>query len=215
MSKQAFLQKTLIKEGGIALAVVVATIALMEITAGFEADAQNSLRQTRSQLSSTTSQLGTMRNQISESGSAQERYVGIRLQRDQEDYEADNALMRERLVALKEKYRLTDDLSIKLSPEEVVKTREFSALNHEVAIRKEMLLSFGAMTDLHVFSFLDEFQRVMPGVVRLTKMSLVRKKDLDVSVLSQMTSGGNPPLVEAKIEFLWATLKAKEEGGNK
>ena len=214
MSKQAFLQKTLIREGGISLAIVVAALAVMELVAGFEVSANNSLRQTRSQLSSVTSQLGTMRNQINASGTAQERYVSIRLQRDQEDYGADTELLRERLIKLKDKYRLTDDISLKLSPEESPNVSAFAALNHNVRIRKSMQLKFGAMSDVHVFSFLDSFQRSMPGIIRFTKLDLKRKGDIDVTVLSQMTSGQNPPLVQAEVEFLWVTLSPKA-GGSK
>lgn len=212
MSKQAFLQKLLVKEAAIALAVIVVTVGMMEVTGGIEMDSANSLRQTTSQLNSTSSQLTTMRGQIDKSGSAEKRYVNIRLQRDQEDYAPDNELMRDRLKILKEKYRLGNDLRLALSPEAAPNIREFSPLNHNVLVREKMELSFSAMSDIHVFSFLDEFQRTMPGVVRLIGVSIKRDKDINVSILSQMTSGKSPSVVSAKITFLWATLTPKTEG---
>jgi hypothetical protein len=210
MKKYAWLQKRLAKEGLMLAGIAIAALCLMEVASGIEGDAATSLRRVESTLRNTTSQLSAMRQQISKLDTAKQRYVDIRLLRDQEEYSPNNEMLRERLVMLKSKYRLDDSFSLKLSPESQAQGGVFSALNHDVFVRNNMLLSFGAISDLHAFSFLNEFQRSMPGIIRLTNVSLTRTSDINVTNLSSMARGFNPSLVQAEIEFVWVTLTNKE-----
>ena len=211
MKKQAYLQKLLVKEAGISFGAAGLALGFMLFVSSMEQGAIRSVSQAKTQLNSTNSQLETLRNQIDKSGTAEKRYYEIRSSRDQEDYAQDTDMVRDRLRGLTDKYRLSQDLSLTLSVEKSPNIASLKALNYDVATREGMTLTFSAMSDIHAFSFLDEFQRKMPGVIRLTKFNIKRTGDLTVGTLSQMTSGTAPKLVDVEMEFLWGTLNPKAE----
>lgn len=211
MSKYSELKKRIVKESAVAGAIIVLVGAVAMGVTEFSDASIASRAEAESALSAANAKVAGLKDQIGKSSSAEKRYADIRLMRSQENYASDTEALKELIRYLKEKYRLTNNFKLTLPSGEVKSDRtEFSALNFDVMVRDDTEIIFGAMSDVHVFSFLDEFLRSSPGIVRLTKFNMTRKSPMDVNTLSQMTSGAVPEVITVEMHFLWAGLKPKD-----
>ncbi|MFN7613216.1 MAG: hypothetical protein ACK5QI_07605, partial [Alphaproteobacteria bacterium] len=61
----------------------------------------------------------------------------------------------------------------------------------------------------HVYSFLDQWLKEVPGIIRVTDFKLNRRAPMSLESLAQMKSGSVPELVDGAIRFTWITLENK------
>jgi hypothetical protein len=74
-----------------------------------------------------------------------------------------------------------------------------------------MKIDFQAVSDMHVFSFLEELRAAAPGLIRIDMVSLKRTADMLDASISQIASGSTPLLVDVKVEFTWIGIAPKEK----
>jgi hypothetical protein len=211
MKKYDALKKKIIKDAVVAGAIIAGSLVFMMAISGVAESALQDRASSESSLGAAHGQLSSLKMQIEKSGSAEKRYAGIQIERTQENYTADTEAFKEQIRVLKEKYRLTDTLKLSLAPENKSTRPDFATGNYDVMQRDDTQLTFGAMSDVHVFSFIDEFMRSAPGIVRLTKLTLTRKMVMDSAAFTQMASGSVPEVVGVEMHFLWAGLVPKEK----
>lgn len=153
-----------------------------------------------------------LQNQIDKTGASEKSFVTIQAWHSSPSYYAE---MTDMVAWLKNAGNHYHFSAAKLSPpsdEAVSDKPELTSIdNYKVLVRSGMKLDFDALSDTHVFSFLDDFVSNSPGFVRIDKVTLIRKSDIDDKILSQIRSGVMPLLVNASVEFTWIVVTKKEK----
>lgn len=212
MNKAKHLQKKLVKTaatGGAIVAVAIGAVVGSGMLADKELQRKNQAETSRS---SDNSQIVNMRNQIDQSGDAEKRFLEISLSHTNPDFSANPNALKKWLRAMKDQYRFSDSFKLTMALPKPADKPEFSTLNFDVSVREPLKLELGAMSDVHVFSFLDQLQRDMPGLVRVSKFTAQRRADYNSSTYRDFSSGVESDFVGAEIEFSWIgiTPKAKD-----
>jgi hypothetical protein len=151
-------------------------------------------------LATDNSLLSSLKSQIETSGESEKRYAALQEIHINPSYEVNRDDLMEWLTNARDRYNFA---SANFTPAVAVKTDkpELASFNYDIMVYPRMKLDFSAPSDLHVFSFIDEMRRFAAGIVRIDKVQLTRKGDLEDTVIEQMKKGTVAALVEAKIEF--------------
>ena len=214
MNKAKQMQKSLGKLAAIVAGMVVVSIGAMFLTDSLADSAAQRKATAESARNSDNAQISTMRNQIEQSGDAEKRFIDIALNHTSSDYSANTDALKNWLRTKKDEYRFSDNFKLTLANEKKAEKSEFSALSFDVSVREPMRLEFGAISDTHVFSFIRQLEHDTPGMVRITKLGIQRKNDINTASLREFAGGAAPENVTAEIEFSWVGLAPKEEKKN-
>lgn len=106
--------------------------------------------------------------------------------------------------ALEEQYRLADvslDLSKPKELQDQYKTRT------TVVVTSDITVSFSAISDLHVFSFIQDLIAKLPGYTKIQSLSMSRGANLSADMIENARFGDYPRLVNVKLSLLWRNLK--------
>jgi len=210
MNKYKRLQRDLIKRVIMALAIVFGFALLYFAVSAFEAGEEKAKADAENTLARDKSQVTNLKNQLTQSSTAEKQFIDIRLEHENPDFDANNEAMKNWLRMAKTQYRFSNDFKLSITPVKPTDKAELSGLAYDVTIRPEMKLEFQAMSDMHVFSFIKDFVKQAPGVVRIDGLSLKRKGDMNNATLSQMNAGQSTFLVDANIKFSWIGIAPKE-----
>lgn len=209
MNKAKQLKKSLIKSGGITGVIVAVAVAAMVGTgmmAGSATERKTAAENARNQDSGT---IATMKGQIEQSGTAAKRFVEIQLTRSSTDFSANSEALKEWLRLAKDRYRFANNFKLTLALEKDSDKPEFSTLNYLVKVREPIKLEFGAISDMHVYAFLQDLLMNTPGFVKITRLDIKRRNDMDATSYRQFLSGLNTDYVIAVVEFTWVGIEEK------
>lgn len=209
MSKMLYLKKQVTRESGIIAGGVVIAFVLSMVTGGLAEDATNNMNMAQSRYNQAVSQLGMMRGQIAKSADAEKRYVEIMVGRDNEEFLNDTENLKNLLKTMKDQYRFSDSMRLTISSDAVSNKPDYTPLNYKVIVRDDMEVNLAAISDVHVFSFMQDMDRRLPGLLRIKNFRLTRKAVMNMDSLTQMSTGGKPELVDATLKFTWITLEDK------
>lgn len=203
MNKLKRLQKKLGMTAAICIAVLVVTGGIMAVTGSLASGASERKATAESGRSQDQAQLDTMKQQLEKAGDAEKRFITIQLEHPNQDFSTNSEALKDWLRSAKDQYRFADSFKLTLALEKKSEKPEFANMGFDVIVREPMKLELDAISDMHVFSFLDQFQRDPPGFVRITKVELLRKNDMNATSYRQMLTGLNADFVSAKVEFSW------------
>lgn len=207
--KQASLTKKLIKEVIIFVLIVVflggSALYVFNYVQGQEKrenDAQNSIRQIESQINSIKANYDKANVSIDLYREVSERFVNKTL-------ETDDEALRTILLRLRDKYRLSQ-LNLKLDPKKPFQIDSVITNNSVVDLNYSRVeLKLGAMSDVHLYSFVASLNQELPGIVRITELSVQREKALTNDALFRISKGAVPQIVAANLVFYWLDLREK------
>lgn len=211
MNKAKQMQKKLMKLAAIVGGVVVFSAIAVFVTGSLASDAQQRKAAAEGARNSESAQIANIRTQIEQSGDAEKRFVAIELNHNSADYSANTDALKDWLREMKEKYRFGDSFKLTLALDKPSDKPEFSNLNYKVSVREPMKLEFGALSDMHVFSFVQQLQNDMPGLVKITKFEITRKNDMNTNSFRDMAAGSVNEYVDAVVEFTWVGIEPKEK----
>lgn len=208
MSKLKYLQKKLMMQAAVIFGAVAACGAILAVTASLETAAAQRRTNAQNAINNDNAQIASMRAQLDKSGEAAKRFVKLEIAYPSGNFNADTDAMKNWLRNAKEFYRFSDRFKLTLAMESPAKNAALGGPNFTVLERDPMKLEFDAMSDIHVFSFLDDLLRHTPGFIRMRRFELTRKTDMDAASFQQMRAGVNPDFVSASLEFLWVGIEA-------
>lgn len=213
MNKYKTLSKALTKKAAITLAVVAAVGAVYAGVSFYAGGAAKQKSDAETKFNQEQGLLNNLKNQIDQSGEAEKRYAALMEARTNDDFSANRDVLADWLRNAVSKFRLTD---VKLTPaSEVASTKpELANFSQAVSLRQGMKIEFKAISDLHVFSFIDAWTRAAPGLLRIELLKLKRNGDMRIDALNTIRHGGTPLLVEAEIQFTWIGLTPKTDKTN-
>jgi hypothetical protein len=210
MSKLKQLQKKLLVTGGIVLVLIGAAAGGMVFTGSMATEAETRKSSAESALNQDRSQLSNMKNQLTQSGDAEKRYGEILLKHPDDDFTANNDVLKSWLRNAKEYYRFGDNSFKLIMPLEKPSEKQgLPTVGFDVVERPGMKLELDAISDLHVYSFIGDMLRSSSGLVHLTHVEVTRKGDMNANTPRQLLSGLNPDMVNAVIVFDWAGVREK------
>ncbi len=211
MNKMKQLIRQLVTTAIITLVVVGLAAGAMVFTGGFADSAAEKKSKADSQLSADTTQLNSVRQQLDRSGEAEKRFVDIQLNRTSTDYSNNIDKLKDWMRDAKGRYRFANNFKLNLPPEKAAEKPELAGLDYSINVRNDIVIELEAISDLHVFSFIEDLQKSAPGVARITELSVERRGDLQPQTYLQMTGGMAPYLVTAKLKFNWVGVNPKEK----
>ena len=212
MNKYKQLTTKVAKRGAVA-AVIIAVFVGVYVGISMYADTVSAERKkTEDQYTQDRGLLADLRNQMNKSGEAEKRYISIQADRTNPDFSATmdgpgglNDFLRD----AKTRYHF-DKLTIKPVKEVPSDKSELVNFPFNVLLRPHLVIQFQAVSDVHVFSFMDDLRRAVPGFIRIDKMELKRTADMTEAAIAQLQSGASPILVNATIEFTWIRITPKD-----
>jgi hypothetical protein len=185
---------------GVALTV---SVALMIVIGGMQETAETEKTNAESTLSSTKGNVASAMQQVDNTDKAKKQFVEIQAVRSNDIYTLDTDALKVLITTLRDELRLATGVKLTLSNEMVESKPAFSSLYYPVVARPDNSITFGAMSDLHSFAFLDALATRAPGFIRFTSLSLTRKSTINAETLTQMAQGGIPEIVAGDVHFAW------------
>ncbi len=212
MNKYKQLTKKIARTGITAGAIVGAIAAVYVGVTMYAGSVSEERKKYEDQYTQDRGLLADLQSQMTKSGEAEKRYIAIQADRTNPDFEATmdgpgglNDFLRD----AKTRYHF-DKLTIKPVKEVLSDKRELANIQYNVLLRPHLVIQFQAVSDVHVFSFIDDLRRAAPGYVHIDKVELKRTADINDSAVQQMQAGSSPILVNALIEFTWIRITPKE-----
>lgn len=209
MNKYQQLMKALIKLLAICFAVVAAFTAVYFVTDDMLSTSETEKNDADAALTRDRGEIANLTNELEKSGLAEKRFNETQQGRGTLDYSANTDALKDWLRQAKNKYRLSNNLKLSLTSEKLSDNKELGGQNYSVFEHPEMKLDFNAISDMHIYSFLEEMTRNTPGLMRIDSITMKRIGDLDQNQLNQIRNGAAPYLIETHVQFQWITLKDK------
>jgi hypothetical protein len=211
VNKQKKLKQSIIKQGIIS-AVILAlaggaylfTSSMVDNSLPQKNNAEGALQNDRSEISSLSAQL-------EKSGVAETRFLEITKERKNLDFSPNREALKEFLRSAKERYRLSSSFKLTLTTEKLLENKSGTQSNYVVYEYPDMRIEFDAMSDTHVFSFLDDLMQNAPGIISIEHIALTRIGDIDKTSIAQIATGATPHTIGTIIHFRWLGLKEKEK----
>lgn len=108
---------------------------------------------------------------------------------------------------LRRKYRISN-LSMTVTPKDVMAGADLVRPTGQIMF-SEATLEFDAMSDLHVFSFVQDAADTLPGFLKITDFDISRQRQITNDVYVSVSRGEQPRMVSAKVRFLWLGIDEK------
>lgn len=210
MSKQQEL-KGRAKRNGIILVVALVVFGGIYFAAdSFDSASQAAKSEAENGLNNDSTKLAGYTSQIERSGDAEKRFIALQQQRENLVFEADIEQFSSWLATIKDQYRFARGLKVTVANEKPSDKSELQTFDYSITLRPAMEISLEAISDMHVFSFLEDLQRQSVGIVNITHIEMKRKSEMDLGAITEMRAGTAPYLVEAKITFDWIGVGRKQ-----
>lgn len=212
MKKHSILLKRLTRVGGLSLMVVCASVVLYTMLDSAAEEKAAELSRKRTDLSFKQTEVNTFTNQLENSKGAQAEFAKYLLTRNNQQFAVDVDSVKVLLNQLRDQLGLGQDLRLTLSSELPLNDSKLSALPHTILWREGTKLSITALTDLHIYTFVEALTRRLPGLMQITGLRVSRKgQGLDPRTLAMIGSGNRLDLAEAEVTFNWYNIQRKAE----
>ena len=193
-------------------AIVAGAGVAWYVTGNMADSAADKKKQADTSLSQDTSQLNTVSAQLDRSGEAEKRFIDIEASRTGTDFTDNVDTMKAWMRDAKAHYRFANNFKLSLPPEKPTDKADLQGLDYDITQRTDATIDLEAISDLHIFSFLEAMQKSAPGIVRITEFTVERRGDIQPSTYAQLTGGMTPYLATARIKFNWVGINPKDKG---
>lgn len=201
MKKYKHLRKRTLTETGIAAALVLVTAGAMFAVSGMRDGAEKERKSMQSKVQSVKREADKSKERLESAGASMTLYDALKKERDAMSLTLDRQEMTALLGQLKEKYRLSS-LNLQISSEIPYEDEELKTMKLDV-VSSDVRLDFGGISDQHLFSFVNELRRKLPGFVRVKEVSLNRNKIFDIEAMRQISQGAKLEMVSGTLAFQW------------
>lgn len=207
MQKLRVLKKKLLTEVGIASAIVAALVGATIFIQGEITTDEQEQRGLRSSIQSLATQITDLENKhgIVNSSITEFRRIKDRLNRG--DFRIDRDQATAIFDTLRKKYRI-GNLSMTVTPKEVMSGNDVQRPTTQITA-SQASLEFDAMSDIHVYSFVQEATQTLPGFLHITRFRINRQRKITPDVYVSVSKGEMPRMVSAEVGFMWLGIEEK------
>lgn len=212
MKKAVVLQRKLRRILVVASAVCVSISVLIYVIFDMLTTKEEALQKVESDLRLVVSQIAEEERKIGVVHSSLETFQLLNERLSKGELSLNRVKAETLLNDLKNKYRLTD-FQATLGAESVVSGNGFDGRTLQVN-QTDITLKFVALSDVHVFAFLDELTKSLSGYFRYYNLSITKLHELTDADLTRMSAGDAVGFVNVEVSAIWLGLKrpAKPDG---
>ncbi|MBN67036.1 MAG: hypothetical protein CMM94_05660 [Rickettsiales bacterium] len=205
-------RKRIAIQGAIAVVAVGVIFGVSAFIAGVAEEATEETSRIERDIRSQESQIRSLKEQLGRSDESTEKYLELMTERgDNNDFYISREKARDLLAILRNKYRLTS-LSLTVGPEQQVADESFDGLTVDV-VMMNVEITFGGITDQHIYSFLQNLRDDISGFMRVREFTVERRKRITNDIYLQVSRGGEPEMVAATLVFDWIGVKERPSEG--
>ena len=209
MNKRKRLVNAIVKRTSICAGLIILMLGAYFFSDSLVSDAQENQSREEGSLNSDQGTISALSTQLNKAGLAEKDFMSTQSDRTIFDYSSNSDLLKTWLRRTKAQYRLSDSLKLSLVVDKPVDAKELDATDYQVVEHPNMKLEFGAISDTHVYAFLNDLTHNTPGFIRIDHLVLKRVGDIDRNTINQLRAGAAPTLVEATVEFNWISVREK------
>lgn len=209
MNKQKRLVKRLIRQASISAAMVSVVGGFCYFTHSLLNGSETEKTTADRAFSKTQTQVNALKSQLDKSNTAERRFEETQGTRENVNYSANQNNLKDWIRTTIVRYRLSPNFKLSLTPDKLVENKELNGANYQAIEHPGMKFEFSAISDTHIFSFLDELKSAGPGFFLIESLSIKRTGDIDKTALTQLRAGNAPYLVDAKVSFNWIGIEEK------
>lgn len=206
MMKYAYMRKKAIVEALVSVVFVALAFGGAMYVVGLSEGAVEEKNRVESNIRSTESEINTFKAQLGKADESLAYFVQMtELRGDDLEFYVTRSQAARRLQGMVEKYRL-QVTSSEIGPLQKMENPSFVGINMGFE-RSTIDMEFEAITDQHVFSFIEELSLQFPGFIKIKSFDITRERAMTSNTMFQVHSGGNPMLVKAGLSADWIVLK--------
>lgn len=101
-------------------------------------------------------------------------------------------------------------VNFEISPVKILEGGFEEGVNYKV-LKSGIKINLEAIDDISLYRFFSLLDEKFPGLVSMEKLTLRKGRDINISVLRQVSEGQRLSLVSAEIEGEWQTLVPEED----
>lgn len=212
MRKLEKMKKRVIVEASIAGGIVLVAVGILVFAMHLTSTHTDEMTIAKNAVQAERVKLDDLNKQIEKTGISSQVYEEVVGRKANLNFALDRTALRAVLSQLKGRYRLSH-LAMEVSPAEKFTNKELEALAIE-AMQMRVKLNISAMSDTHIYSFLQDMQQALPGLIKPVVVNLKRDRKFDMEALTQIKAGNTLPMVSGVIEFMWYGFKPPVEEPN-
>jgi hypothetical protein len=204
------IQRDTVKEAVRALVLAGGALALYIGLSTWNASVQEENARLQSAYGQAQSEIALLRSKVESAGTSGKSFADLVQARGNANFEIDNSQVRDVLQTLVARYRINFEGKLEYSAQQNFESPALQNLINKFIVRREAKINFTAITDQHVYSFLDELSRELPGIMRYSKLTIRRTSEADPSVIANLSGGNASYLVTADVTFDWYGIVAPD-----
>lgn len=209
MNKLKILTKRLVRASMIGGALIAIGVGAYAGASMLSSDSEKQKQDVENKNRSDKSLVEDLKRQLANSDEADKRFMLLQEKRRTDNYAGGSDaliayLKNEKLRYKFEPFNLSRLQKATLSDDPQLK----NLTNYEVSTRP-LQFKITATSDLHVFSFINDLQADVSGILRIDGITFKRLADLSDATIVQLSNGGKLSAVEASIDLTWVTVAPK------
>ncbi len=207
MQKYRKLKKSILKEGAIALAIIAVLAGITYFVTGEIESEEREQRQLKGNIRSLANQIDELERKHGIVNSSITEFRRLKGRQERGAFSINREQARDIFDTLRKKYRISN-LSMTVTPKDAMSGKDIERPTAQITF-SEAILEFDAMSDLHVFSFINDAQQTLPGFLKITDFNINRQRKITNEVYVSVSRGEEPRMVSARVNFLWLGIEDK------
>lgn len=210
MIKYNKLKQMLIKEAAIAAGAIFVLGGAAIAVSSFATASDEDLQAANSSLLSLSSQIQDMERKKDIISSSGKKFEELQKRIQSDEFTLDPLNAQEKLNALRKEFRLGEP-KVEFFPEADLSGPAYDQYPAVSLSSRNVKFMCKAMTDMHIYSFMEALKTRFPGIIKIKKVVITRSSEAGQEILEQIMLGQEPELVTAEIEFLWLGIRFKDD----
>ncbi|MFO1241908.1 MAG: hypothetical protein U1E36_01695 [Rickettsiales bacterium] len=198
-------KKRLIKEGAIALIVLLVLGGLAGLASYLASQNEQKILMLQGQFNAAMGQLSDLERKHEIIKESVDEFLKIKSDIKSNYYNLNREKASEVLSNVGREHRI-DKIDTQMSPIETLSMPE-ATFQRADAQFSDIHLTFKAMSDLHVYAFIESLMQELPGIKKMTSLRITPLDSFKSQDLVDMSTGKKPELVQAEVSFLWLGIR--------
>tara|TARA_B100001123_G_scaffold188496_1_gene215333 strand:- start:1370 stop:2047 length:678 start_codon:yes stop_codon:yes gene_type:complete len=207
--KRRLLVKQMTRIGIIAAVVLAVLGGAYFAISGMASSTEEEMNRLRASIQGDQNQISQLEQLVTDAGLAGEIYAELSLNRDVMTFTIERNQLPDILGKLNDTYFL-NEMSLESEPPQTFTNTELGAVKRE-AVLIDYTLTFTAMSDHIVYSFIDALMRQSPGFIKVTELEVERMAPLDLEALNKISRGEFVPVTKATVGIRWYGFRPVSE----
>jgi hypothetical protein len=211
MIKYNKLKQRMIKEGSIALGALLLLCGLAFGLSSYENSLSEEFQISNNSVSMLSGQISEIESKKIKISQSIEPYRELKKRIENKEFSLDPIMAQEKLNEIRKDFQLNEP-SVTIDEKKELTGASYDKYPTAVASYRSVEVDFVALTDLHVYSFINALKNNFPGLIHIYEVRINRDKEVDNSVIRNIVLEGiEPSLIKGNIKFYWIGFGLKKD----